>query len=812
MVCAEGDILRPPMNKHWETLELPKILRQVAERTSFSAGRELALRLEPTSDLAEARARQQETTEARRLFDIRGEISIGGAHDVRPLVARAERGLALLPGELLDIQSALEAGQRLKRLLVRLRDQCPRLAAHVLEIAPCPHLIAEIARCISGRGEVLDSASPELARIRHDKTIAHRRLMDRLEGMLSSPQYAPFLQELYVTERSGRYVIPLKAEFKGRVPGLIHDQSASGATLFIEPLAVVELNNNWKQLQLEEEKEVQRILLSLSGMVATEAPFLRRTVRALAYLDMTFARARYAEDTKAVEPHLVPFEGPRGKRREGGQDSAPSAPLPHPGSTLRLLRARHPLLDPRRVVPIDVVLGKDVYILVITGPNTGGKTVSLKTVGLLCLMAQSGLHIPAAEGSTLSVFENVYADIGDEQSIEQSLSTFSSHMTNIIAILRQANSHSLVLLDELGAGTDPVEGSALARALLDHLRRRRITTLVATHFSELKAYAQSTPGVCNASVQFDMETLSPTFELRIGLPGQSNALAIARRLGLPRQIVERARTWLSPSHREVEDLLRQIQEARVAAEAEHGEAIRAREEVESLRQELQERLEAIEEERRWVLREAQSEAEELLSELRAEVARLRSRSEEAEPQLARVEALVAELARQAAPAEDVRPLTIPTTEELLPGDVVYVASLSREGQLLRVEGAQAEVRVGQFRVKVDVRNLEFRRRAGPVAQVEAEVVPADTFRPFPGLELEIRGWRVEDALERVDKYLDEAYMARLPFVRIIHGKGTGRLRQAVRELLAGHPQVRDFRPGDQNEGGEGVTVVYLTEH
>lgn len=790
------------MNKHWQTLEFPKILAQVAKRTSSSAGREMALALEPTSNLTEARTWQQETTEARQLLATQSGVSIGGAHDVRPLVGRAERGLTLLPTELLHIQSTLEAGWRLKRTLTRLRDQFPRLADHASAIEPCPHLIAEIERCINERGEVLDSASPELAHIRREKAIAHQRLMDRLQRMISSPQYAPFLQEFYVTERSGRYVIPLKAEFKGRIPGLIHDQSASGATLFIEPLAVVELNNAWRQLQLDEEKEVQRILAALSGLVAQEGGPIRRTVEALAYLDMTFAKARYAEDIEAIEPQLVAF---REKRVRNLQ-------LAHPGSTLRLIQARHPLLDPQRVVPIDVHLGQDYYVLVITGPNTGGKTVSLKTVGLLSLMAQAGLHIPAAEGSTLSAFEGIYADIGDEQSIEQSLSTFSAHMTNIISILAQADSRSLVLLDDLGAGTDPSEGAALAHALLDHLRQRCITTLVTTHCSELKVYAQETPGVRNASVQFDLETLAPTFELRIGLPGQSNGLAIAQRLGLPQQIIDRAKERLSPQQLEVESLLSQIRKAHQEAERERRAAAEAREEVEALRRDLVERLGAIEEERRQVLSAAQAEAEEILAELRAEVARLRTQPEEVEGEFERAEELVEELAQRAAPPEvPPSPKGAVPQEEPLPGDTVWVVSLRKEGQLLGLEDTQAQVQVGQFRVRVDLKDLEFRRRTEPSPEVEMEPVSLELSHPSPGLELEIRGWRVEDALERLDKYLDEAYLARLPFVRIIHGRGTGRLRRAVRELLAGHPQVRNFRPGDQFEGGEGVTVVYFME-
>jgi DNA mismatch repair protein MutS2 len=766
----------------------------------------MVLALEPTTRLVEAQAWQQETTEARLLLDAKGSTSIGGAHDVQPQVERAQRGLTLLPTELLDIQSTLEAGRRMKRTLTQLRGQFPRLADHVSGIEPCSSLIAEIARCIDGRGEVLDSASPDLGRIRREKAIAHQRLMDRLQGMVSSAQNTPYLQEFYVTERSGRYVIPLKAEFKGRIPGLIHDQSASGATLFIEPLAIVELNNTWRQLQLDEEKEIQRILAALSELVAQEGAFVRRTVSALAYLDMTFAKARYSADTNATEPQLVAFRNGKGRPTQRTSSS-------HAGSVLRLVEARHPLLSAQQVVPIDVHLGKGYHILVITGPNTGGKTVSLKTVGLLCLMAQAGLHIPAAEGSTISMFEHVYADIGDEQSIEQSLSTFSSHMTNIISILAEADSHSLILLDELGAGTDPAEGAALARALLDDVRQRRITAFVATHCSELKVYAQDTPGVRNASVQFDLNTLSPTFELRIGLPGQSNALAIAQRLGLPPRIIDLARGWLSPQHLETERLLQEIQEVRAAAEVERGAASQAKEQTESLRQDLEQRLEEIEEERRQILGAAQAEAEDVLAQLRSEVSRLRSQPVATAAQIEHAEARVEDLAQRASPPEGpLPPEGSAPSEEPLPGDTVWVASLNKEGQFVERGSAQAEVQVGQFRVKVDAEDLELRHRAEQRPNEETDPVSTGAFHPSPGMQLEIRGWRVEDGIERLDKYLDEAYLARLPFVRIIHGKGTGRLRRAVRELLDGHPQVRSFREGDQFEGGSGVTVAHLLEH
>ncbi|MEJ2559790.1 MAG: endonuclease MutS2, partial [Anaerolineae bacterium] len=504
--------------KHLNTLEFPKILERLARHADFSASKELALALMPAFYLSEVQERQAETREARRLLSVKPDISIGGARDVSPLLQRASRSAALLPAELLDIRQTLAAARDLKRAISRLGDQFPLLEDIAGRIQECPGLLNEITRCISDRGEVLDSASPELARIRRELEVTHQRLLERLNRIVQSPQNSQYLQESFVTQRQGRYVIPLRTEFKGRIQGIVHDQSASGATLFIEPLATVELNNRWRQLQLDEEEEVRRVLLGLTDLVAQEAKPIGWSVQAVAELDLAFAKAKYADEVRAIEPDFVGF---------------PSPPIQGTyGLVLHLLSARHPLLDPETVIPIDVVLPPETFILVITGPNTGGKTVTLKTVALLAAMAQAGLQIPAAEGSTLPIFKSIYADIGDEQSIEQSLSTFSSHLTNIVSILAECDAESLVVLDELGAGTDPVEGSALARAILEHLRDRGVTTFVATHYSELKAYAHNTPGVTNACVEFDAETLAPTYRLTIGLPGRSNAFAIARRLGL----------------------------------------------------------------------------------------------------------------------------------------------------------------------------------------------------------------------------------------------------------------------------------------
>ncbi len=466
--------------KSLSTLELPKVLERLASYAAFSASKDLARALEPTADLAEARRRQAETTEAARLLSLHTGLSIGGAHDVRPQAIQASRGAVLEPQELLDLKATLISARTLTRFFEKGAAGAPTLGAIAGGLQPTPGVIEAISQTLDERGEVLDSASPALQSIRVDLRLAHERLNTKLQRLITDPKLIPMLQEPIITQRDGRYVIPLRAEFKGRLRAIVHDQSASGATLFIEPLTVVDLNNQVRELMLAERDEVRRVLAAVSTLVGQHVTAIVETVDALARLDLAFAKARYALILRASEPLLRE----RRSTRPG-----------HPGSILRLRHARHPLLDPARVVPIDLELDPDTFILVITGPNTGGKTVSLKTAGLLALMAQCGLHLPAESGSELTTFDAVYADIGDEQSIEQSLSTFSSHITTIIRVLERADESSLVVLDELGAGTDPQEGSALARAILGELIERRITTLVATHYSELKAYAHTTPGV-----------------------------------------------------------------------------------------------------------------------------------------------------------------------------------------------------------------------------------------------------------------------------------------------------------------------------
>ncbi len=787
--------------KYLETLELNKILERLAEHTSFSAGRQLALALHPSAAVEEVRSRQQETAEAKLLLSLQPGVSIGGAHDVRPLLKNAEIGATLEPQSFLDIQSTLLSAKRVRRAIVPSAVKFPALAAIAQGIEECPRLVSEIERCISDRGEVLDSASPALSRIRRQLAVSRDRMMDRLNRLIASPGNAAYLQEALITQRSGRFVVPIKAEFKSRIPGIVHDQSASGATLFIEPLAVVEVGNQLRQLQLEEQHEIERILQELTRAVGEHAAAIMATVQALAELDLALAKAEYAFEIKAMQPALL-----QNVRVSAAAKASEEVQFPQ---YLVLLHARHPLLPPDIVVPIDVHLGGDFAALVVTGPNTGGKTVALKTVGLLAAMAQCGLQIPAAEGSSLQVFSAFYADIGDEQSIEQSLSTFSSHMTNIVDILGEADEGSLVLLDELGAGTDPTEGSALGRAILTELLQRRIPAMVTTHYKELKLFAQATPGVENASVEFDVRTLAPTYKLQVGLPGRSNAFAIAKRLGLPEHIIGEAQQWISAEDVETDKILDRIRHSR----REVGRATHAAQTALSSAREK-------EKEARRVLRETEQERRELVEEARAqlqaaqeELRRIREgleRRKVTEQWLEEAAQRLDQLAKRQKTVEPAPPATARAAqlqEPLLVGDTVWISSLGQTGQILSLADGEAEVQVGLFRAKVPVLELEKRQAAPPASESQVHVTLSP--RPLPGVELDLRGMRVDEALPHLNKYLDDAYLAALPFARIIHGKGTGALREAAREALAEHPLVASFRPGELNEGGDGVTVVKL---
>lgn len=794
--------------KTLRTLEYPKILERLAGYCCFSASAEKARSLRPAVRLHEARQFLAETSEARQLLEESPSTSIGGARDIREVLSLASRRIVLEAHQFLDIKYTLIASRNLRRLFERQGDQYPHLAELTLRLPVSTGLVDAITQTLNDRGEVLDSASPELAAIRRDLKVEHDRLLAQLQRMINNPNISQYLQDALITQRDGRYVIPLRADFKGRVDGVIHDQSASGATLYVEPLSIVEKNNKYRELQLAERDEVYRILSDLTVAVVEHIPALEEMLNALADIDVAFAKAKYAEELEASEPKLIPLKGDR-KPKMGEKASA----------IIRLLEARHPLLDQETVVPIDVVLDSEIQALVITGPNTGGKTVTLKTIGLLVLMAQTGLHIPAHPESEVSLFKALYADIGDEQSIEQSLSTFSGHITNIIRILEQADTSSLVILDELGAGTDPQEGAALARALLMHLVERGIITLVTTHHPELKTFAHGTPGVVNASVEFDLETLQPTYRLTIGLPGRSNALAIAERLGLPDEIVGSARQEIDPAELKVDDLLDEVYRQRDISREARLRTDEAKREAENLRRELAERLAAIEDERRDVLEKARQDAENEVKIVRKEIRDLRKELRRARQPLdviRQAEEKIETLAEEVeVPVERHEPDIVPVQGVIHLGSKVQVRPLGMEGVVKSLSENKAEVQIGGLRVRAKLSELVLAGGSEKVAvessQPSAVSRPSSSAgaHPSPGVELDLRGQRADEALDMLEGYLERAYLARLPWVRIIHGKGTGKLRKVVREALQRYPQVANFESGKHNEGGDGVTIAEL---
>jgi len=788
------------------TLELHKILQALARYTTFGAGAELAMELYPSTEVEEVQLWQRETAEAFSLLEEQSNVSLQGARDVREPAIKALRGVVIEPNVLLDIRYTLRRGSTLKRTLGRMKGTYPLLSDLAQEIEECSELQNSIEKAIDDNAEVKDSASARLAIIRRDLKVAFERLQSKLNRIVTNKNNQDKLQDAIVTMRNGRYVIPLKAEYKGRIKGIVHDSSSSGATLFIEPLETVELNNKWRELQLDEEKEIRRILADLTDEVAGESEYIVRTVQILGYLDLTFAKARYAMETKSVQSKIVPIK------------QKPTNPN-HPGTTIHLKQARHPLLA-GKVVPIDVTFDEDTWVMVVTGPNTGGKTVALKTVGLLALMAQCGMHVPAEE-ATFTVFKGIFADIGDEQSIEQSLSTFSSHMTNIITILESCDRHSLVILDEVGAGTDPAEGSALARALLNRLRNNSVTTMVSTHHPELKIYGVETQGVRNASVEFDLETLRPTYRLIVGLPGRSNALAIASRLGLSDDIIADARQMVATDELAADDLLDEIQRTRAEIRVQHDEVNDLRDRLSTQRDELQARLDKIEDERRDVIRAARRHAEDDLTDFNKELRKMRSELRSAGMPVDTIVALQAAADKMAnwtkAPLDDGEEVQQLEDVDWIPriGDTVFLDTLNAEGVIVELDDKEAQVQVGSLRIRAKYNDIRKRTRSEKRTKKRGHVreyEPSDTLPPIvksPGMELDLRGQRVEEAIEMLDRYVDAAYTSGLPFGRIIHGKGTGRLRQAVREYLTDHTLISKVTQGQANEGGSGVTVVHM---
>lgn len=777
-------------------LEFDKVLKALEERCTVELAKELVRSLLPSASIEEVRRRQKETSDAKRRLEKFGAPPLSGISDIRPILEKAKQGSAIEPNELLSVARTLERAAELKLWMLKddvddsLRLQAERIGNH-------SKLIAKIRWCIGEDGQVLDRASDELASLRRRINTVQKRMQQKLHDLLKDPALTKYLQEPYYTIRGGRYCLPVRAEFRQNVPGIVHDKSSSGMTLFVEPEPLVEMGNELRLLQADEEREIARILRDLTTEVVSELPAIAQTLDAVRRLDFAFAKAKLSQDLRAHEPEL---------NTEG---------------VIKLRRARHPLLHFQGfVVPIDFELGTNFDVLIITGPNTGGKTVTLKTVGLLTLMAQAGLHIPVAEGSKVCVFQQVFADIGDEQSIEQSLSTFSSHVSHIAKMLVRSDDKTLILLDELGAGTDPTEGAALAKAILLFLHKRGAKVVCTTHHSELKHFAFRQQRFENASVLFDPETLRPTYQLVIGIPGQSHAIDIARRLGVPAEVLREARRQLPRDRRETEELIAQLTEERQAAEQAKLEWERKLKELEQREKELEERKRKLVEEEKRILDEARRKAEALVKRLEGQAEELLRllRKQIAAPFSVLptdVRQKIHQLRRQLQTQIHSKPETgeqIAKPTSFSVGDTVRIRDIGVLGKVLAVDsnGKEVQVDVGGMKIWVDTNKLE------PVSEVpnltpfqaEVAVVRARKMVSTP-TELNLLGRRVDEALDAIEKFLDDALLAGHKKVRIVHGKGTGKLRQAIHDYLRTHPQVYAFELAPPSEGGDGVTIAYL---
>ena len=787
--------------KSINTLELPLVLAQLSEKAGSEAAKEQIMNLRPSNDIYEVRRRLEETTAAKTLLGIKGSLSFFGLKDVRPAVYRAERGGMLNCRELLDIGALLRAARTTQ--VYPLGDKPVNTAIDYLfnSLRANRYYEDKIASSILSEEEIADTASPELADIRRHIRNANEKVRQSLQKIISSPSYAKALQEPIITTRNGRYVVPVKSEHRASVPGLVHDISSSGATLFIEPMGAVQANNDIRELMAKEKIEIDRILMTLSAEAASFGEDIVTDVNVLTQLDMIFAKANLSFEQDGGEPELS----------EDGR--------------LYLRRARHPLLPKGTAVPIDIRLGDEFDTLVITGPNTGGKTVSLKTMGLLCLMAQCGLHIPAGDGSCVPVFKKILADIGDEQSIEQSLSTFSSHMVNIVEILKECEENTLLLFDELGAGTDPVEGAALAVSIIEYARSKGAMISATTHYAELKVYALTVDGVQNASCEFDVETLKPTYKLLIGIPGKSNAFAISAKLGLPENIIEDARGRVDTGNASFEEVLENLEKTRQSMEKDQTEARRLLMEAKEDAKTAAEKRERAAAEREKVTKTARHEANRILRDARAaadevfkELDRMRKQAVK-DQDWQQVNEARARLRRELNLAED-RLLESEQQEEeeqeqvpdrpIKAGDTVKILSIGAKAQVLSIAAdGTLNLQAGIMKVTAkpdEVRLIEDDSVKKQVERFSAHIQSySDNARP----ELDIRGMMTDEAIPVVDKYIDSAKMAKLNTVTIIHGKGTGALRAAVQAELKRNPHVKSYRNGKFGEGENGVTVVEL---
>lgn len=782
-------------NRVLRILEYKHIIEKLKTYTASSLGKEKVEELQPSYDLKWVLNEQQATLEAFNIYRLKGDVPFGGIRDIRPWVKRAQIGGMLQASDLVDVADLLYGGRQLKQFLHPIfeEQELPTIQQWAQQITDVRELEREIRSCIDDHGQVMDSASSALRTSRAQIRSAEARIKQQLDRLTRSSSVKTMLQDPIVTIRNDRYCLPVKSDYRNQFGGMVHDQSSSGATLFIEPKEVVQINNELKEAKLREEKEVEKILRQLTANVAEETDPLLINVNALKELDFVFAKARFAKELKAIQPKI------------------------NDQGYFHLKNARHPFIEAEEIVPVSFELGAAFTSLVITGPNTGGKTVTLKTLGLLTLMACSGLFIPAEEGSEMAVVSGVYADIGDEQSIEQNLSTFSGHMTNIIRILEAIDEQSLILLDELGAGTDPGEGAALAMAILDNIHQKGARVAATTHFSELKAYAYSQEGVQNASMEFDLQTLQPTYRLLVGIPGKSNAFAIARRLGLSDHVIEQAQSRMSAEETRVDSMISSLEENQRQTEHEVAEARRIRRETEQLREKLARNQEQLERDKQQAMERAQLEANEYVLKMKEEaeeiIRDLRSRSDglghikdheliDARKKLDEA----SEQTRERKVAHGSRTSGASKGKVAFqPGDQVYVHSFGQKGYIVeKVQGREYLVQLGIMKMKVPYDQMEIVQQKQPVFQPTMSV---QTSQETVRTELDIRGQTVDEAVMKVDKYLDDALISGYHQVSIIHGKGTGQLRKGIHEFLKGHGRIKTFRLGESGEGGSGVSVV-----
>lgn len=790
-----------------KTLEYTKIIDMLTDRASSDPGRELCRKLVPMTDLDEISLAQTQTSDALSMLFSKGSTSFGGNKNISAALRSLEIGSTLSAPELLQIAGLLDNVNRVKSYARSSRDEEEEtsLTGYFSALEPVTALANEIRRCILSEDEIADDASPGLKHVRRSITLTNDRIHSQLASMLNG-SYRSYLQDAVITMRDNRYCIPVKAEYKSQVPGMIHDQSSTGSTFFIEPAAIVNLNNQLKELFLKEKEEIEAILADLSLQTSAHVPELTEDQKIMTFLDFTFAKASLAMDQNATMP------------------------LFNTEHRIHIRKGRHPLLPSKKVVPIDIHLGRDFDLLVVTGPNTGGKTVSLKTVGLFTLMGQAGLHVPALDRSELSVFTEVFADIGDEQSIEQSLSTFSSHMTSIVSILKQADENSLCLFDELGAGTDPTEGAALAIAILDHLHTRGIRTMATTHYSELKVYALSTSFVENACCEFSLETLAPTYRLLIGIPGKSNAFAISSKLGLPDYIINAAKEQITTEEKSFEDLLTDLEQSRITIENERLEIASYKEEIKTLKERLQAKNEKIDLAKDRILREANEQAREILQDAKNvadETIRVYQKAgpgaslKDLEKTRDRLRGEIGKKNEKLAIKNNEKPAggKKPSLQQLKIGDHVKILSMGLSGTVSTLPDHKGNlfIQCGAMRSQANIKDLVYTQEQPSTASSLLKQRVSDTgkvkmsksFSISP--EINLLGKTVDEAIAGLDKYLDDAYLAHLSSVRVVHGKGTGALRNAVQNHLKRVKYVKSYRLGEYGEGDAGVTIVTFKE-